>query len=209
MVAFSGVILHLFVFVHMLGNLLILVGPEAYNFYSYKLTSNPAILVFEIALLLSFLIHMFLALRLTWKNRKTRSQAYAVSSYGEKGTSFVHRTLQYQGVIIFIFVVLHLITFKFGESYDFMLHGEKIRDFYRLVVEVFQNPINVIWYLGAIFILGFHISHGANAVFQSFGFYHDKWTFWIKKACKLYATLIVIGFNILPLYIYFFLNHEK
>lgn len=188
----------------MLGNLLILVGPRAYNGYSYKLTSTPMIFVFEVILLFSFLAHIAIASRLAIKNKKARLSSYKVKAFGDKGTSLIHRTLWYQGILIFVFVVLHLVTFKFGPHYDFMLDGKVVRDFYKLVVEVFRNPYVVLWYLIAQLVIGFHIGHGAYAIFQTLGLYHEKWLRRIKGFCRGYAVLITVGFSILPLYVYFF-----
>ena len=48
-----------FLFTHMIGNMLILVGPQAYNEYAYALTSNHLIFAAEAGLLMLFLAHYF------------------------------------------------------------------------------------------------------------------------------------------------------
>ena len=204
-VALSGAFLHFFVLVHMLGNLLIFVGAEVYNAYSHKLISNPVTPFFEIALLLTFLVHLGLASRLNYKNKKARAHPYKVLDYGEKGTSLIRRTLWHQGVVIFVFVVLHIVAFKYGTYYEFQLGDEKVRDLYRLVMEVFQNPFIVLWYIVAISILGFHLGHGFSAWIQSLGFYREESMTWIRRVGNIYSFLVVVGFNAIPLFCYFFL----
>ena len=51
------------------------------------------------------------------------------------------KSLIAQGMVILIFVVLHLITFKFGPHYEARYDSLVVRDFFRLVAEVFQNPL--------------------------------------------------------------------
>ena len=50
-----------------------------------------------------------------------------------------------------------MITFKFGTYYEVSYGGEKIRDLFRLVVEVFQQPVAVVWYLVALVVLFFSL----------------------------------------------------
>lgn len=204
-VALSGFLLHVFVLLHLIGNLLVFLGPEIYNAYSHKLISNPITPLFEILLLITFLLHLGLASWLNYKNKKARPYKYAVSAYGDKGTSLINRTLWHQGVVIFVFVVLHIVNFKYGTYYEFQLGEEKIRDLYLLVVEAFQNPLTVLWYICAISILGFHLGHGLSALIQSLGFYREGSMPWIKKMGSLYSLVLVLSFNSIPLFCYFFL----
>ena len=67
-VAITGIIWSGFVLTHMAGNLLIFAGSDAYNKYSYALTSNPAIYIAEAVLLLSLISHVVLAIKLTMEN---------------------------------------------------------------------------------------------------------------------------------------------
>ncbi len=67
----------------------------------------------------------------------------------------MHRTLFAQGLILLVFVILHLITFKYGPHYSVNYGSGDIRDLFRLIVEVFQEPGYVAWYLVALFILEF------------------------------------------------------
>ena len=71
-VGLTGLGLCLFVLVHMLGNLLILSGPQAYNNYAYKLHEFPILIVLELGLFSFFLGHIFLSLLLAVKNKKSK-----------------------------------------------------------------------------------------------------------------------------------------
>jgi len=201
----TGLGLSLFVFAHMLGNLLIFAGPEAYNKYGHGITSNPFIYVAEAGLVAMLLFHFLLALCLTYKNKMARPQKYAVTSNGDKGTSFVSKTMWHQGAIILIFIVLHLITFKYGELHEVEYNGLVVRDLFKLIVEVFQDPTKAFLYVVCLLILGLHLSHGVSSAFKSLGFSHPLHIKKIEKGACIFSVLVTLGFISQPLYIYFFL----
>src|SRR5690242_3338087 len=113
----AGLAWTLFVLTHMLGNMLIFLGAEAYNRYSHALVSNPFIYLAEAGLVGFLLVHVISALVITCRNRRARPVAYAVKTHGDKAASLSSRTMIYQGVLILVFVILHLITFKYGPHY--------------------------------------------------------------------------------------------
>lgn len=203
LVGATGLGLSLFVLTHMLGNLLVFVGPEAYNMYSHKLVTNPLIYVAEAGLVIMFIIHLGFALKLSLANKLARPENYAVSASGDKGTHWVQKTMWHQGVIILVFVVLHLITFKFGSYYETTIDGQRVRDLFRLMEEVFMQPLYVCGYIFALFVLGFHLSHGVSSAIRTLGFNHPSYDSGIRKIGFLYAVLVAGGFISQPLYIYF------
>lgn len=205
LVGFSGLALTLFVITHVLGNFLIFIGPEAYNLYSYKLVSNPFIYVAEAGLLLLFLMHLGVASKLSLENWQARDTQYAKGSSGDKATSHVAKGMWLQGGIILIFVVLHILTFKFGTVYSVYYNGIEVRDLFKLMVEVFQNPLYVVGYIFALIILGLHLSHGVASSLRSLGFNHPMYEPKIKIIGWLVALFVSVGFIIQPIYIYFVL----
>lgn len=199
----SGLIWVGFVMAHMLGNLLLFVGADAYNEYSYALTSGKLIFVVEGALLLSLLSHVFMGLKLTLKNRESKASRYHVQASGSKKVSLASRTMIFHGAIILFFVVNHLLTFKFGTHYETTVNGVVMRDIHRLVVEIFATPGYVAGYVFCLLLLAAHLSHGVSSLFQSFGLNsraHDKK---IKALGYLYALIVGGGFIIQPIYVYF------
>lgn len=203
-VAVTGLGLAVFVLIHMAGNMLVFVSPQAYNEYSHKLTSNPLIYIAELGLLVFFLGHAFHASFLTWRNYQARPERYAKWATGPKRTPWVHRTLFAQGAILFVFVILHLATFKYGPHYTVNYGQGEIRDLFKLMVEVFQQPGYVIWYVIALIVLGLHLSHGVKSTLQSFGIHHPRYQLPIKMAGIAYAVIVAAGFISQPIYLLFF-----
>ena len=76
LMAVSGLLLFGFVVGHMLGNLTILIGPDALNAYAAWLQGHPLLWVFRIALLLLAGLHVATAVRLWLGNRRARPLGY-------------------------------------------------------------------------------------------------------------------------------------
>lgn len=188
---------------HLLGNLLILVGPDAFNMYAYQLTSNPLIYVAEAGLLGMFVLHLCLAVILKLQNMSARPQGYFVRTKTGRGETFASSTMPYTGIVLLIFIVLHLLNFKYGSNYSTTVDGIQIRDLYKTVVEYFANPLYVVWYVFAMLTLGLHTSHGFQSMFQSWGFNHPKYTPVIQVAALAYGLFVAAGFSILAIYCHF------
>ena len=204
LVGITGLGLSGFVFAHMAGNMLIFVGPEAYNMYGHKLINNPLIYVAEAGLVFMFIAHLGKALQLSLRNHQARPQKYAVAAAGEKRTTAVQKTMWAQGLIILVFVILHLCTFKYSDlPYEATYNGETVRDLHRLVVEVFQSPVYVGGYIFALLVLGAHLSHGFGSAFQSLGLNHPKYTPTINCLSWIYAIVVAGGFISQPIYVFF------
>ncbi len=200
--AVTGLIWSGFVLSHMIGNLLIFVGAEAYNKYSHLLISNPAIYLAEGALLVTILVHAFDGIKLSYENKVARPQKYAVPPSPQKGASIASKSMIFTGSLMFAFLIYHLITFKFGPHYTVTYNGVEMRDIFKVVVDVFQNPIYVVGYVVCMFFVGLHLSHGFQSSFQTLGFYHPKYTPWIKKFGCFYSFVVAAGFVAQPIYVF-------
>lgn len=198
----SGAVWAGFVFVHMAGNLLIFLGPDAYNKYAHSLASGNLVVAVDTLLLIALIVHVFLAVNLTMENRAARPERYAVRGGREKGATLASRTMAVHGSIILIFVVTHLLTFKFGTVYMTNVNGVEMRDLARLMVEVFQQPLYVAWYVISLVLLFFHLKHGVGSVFQSFGLLHPTYQPMIKKLSLTYALVVSAGFISQPIYVF-------
>lgn len=198
----TGLIWAGFVLAHMAGNLLIFVSHDAYNAYGHALTSGNIIYVAEAILVSALLVHVLCALSLTKDNRVAKGQRYAVTASGKKKVSLASRTMAVQGSLILVFVIWHLITFKFGTHYETTVNGVVMRDLARLMVEVFQSPGYVGWYLVCLILLGFHLSHGVGSTFQSLGLMEGTYRNLWKKLSYGYAVIVALGFIAQPVYIF-------
>ncbi len=194
--ALTGLGLCLFLLIHMAGNLLILSGPSAYNKYAYSLHEFPLFILLEMGLALFFAGHILLSFLLLMKNKKARgSEDYKIfHSSGGKASPWRHRFLWFQAGGLFIFLILHLLSFKFGPYYETQLEGQVVRDIYRLVVENFKKPIYPIGYSLVLLILFVHLLRGFSASFKSLGLSRPIYVFFVEKLAWLLALVVTFGF---------------
>ncbi len=200
--AVTGLLMIGFLVSHMSANLLVIFDADAYNAYSHALVSNPLIYLAEAALLAFFVVHLFAGFAVQKRNREARPQPYARKERAGHTSrkSLASTTMILSGVIILVFVPLHILTFKFGTWYEAAGH-EGVRDLHRLVIEVFHKPIYVIWYLVALPIIGAHAWHGFGSAFESLGVSYRPWLHGFGRAL---ALIVTAGFMAVPVYVYFF-----
>ncbi|MCP4404378.1 MAG: succinate dehydrogenase cytochrome b subunit [bacterium] len=207
----TGLGLCIFILEHMLGNLLLLLkNSEPFNEYAHFLLSFGELLyIAEAGLVAFFLIHIISGISVALGKRKARPVAYykEADAGGASRKNIASVSMIYTGVILFIFLVMHIKTFKFGpgiaEGYVVQINGENARDLYRLVYEVFSNGFYVFGYVLMMIGLGSHLSHGFWSAFQSLGINHPRYTLIIYTIGILFALAMALGFIILPIWIYF------
>lgn len=197
----TGLGLVLFVVVHMLGNLQIFLGPEAFNAYPVKLRSFGALLwVARAGLLAIFLIHVLAGIRLVQINRAARDVSYKV--YRPRRATFYGRYMGLLGAVVLAYLVYHLAHLTFG--YVLPEHATNLdelgrHDLYHHVVASFQNtPIAAI-YLVANALLCLHLLHGLPSLFQSVGLRHPKYNNLIDRLGLGVVTMIFVGNTSIPL----------
>ena len=114
----TGLGLTVFVLIHMLGNLSYLSGdPNAYNNYADTLLSlGPVLYLIELGLVAFFVIHIVIGINIYLRKRKARDIGY--QKYQRVGRPSMQtissRTMILTGVIVLVFLVIHLISFKYG-----------------------------------------------------------------------------------------------
>lgn len=212
LIAITGLSLFLFLVVHLIGNLMLFVGPETFNAYSHALISNPLIYVAEAGLLALFLLHVFNAALNWWSNRGARPDDYEVRQWAGHTSrkSVASTTMILTGTVTLIFVVFHLLTMKFGpaeaEGYIDVGKAGPMRDLHRLVIEVFHdNPFalaSVAFYVVCMGLVFLHLRHGLSSALQSLGINHPKYNRLILLAGTVLAVVIGFGFAVIPVIIY-------
>ena len=193
MMALTGLCFCGFLVMHLLGNLSLYAGKEAFNGYAEKLHSLGELLkVAEMGLLVFAIIHVAFGLTLFLQNRSARPNRYAVNK-SAGGRTIGSATMPYTGLFLIAFVVFHLINFHFIEKIDTTI--------YDIVVTAFQHTGYVLFYVLAMVVLAIHVSHGIWSAFQTLGANHPKYMPFIRNAAIVFSILMVLGFGSLPIYI--------
>jgi succinate dehydrogenase / fumarate reductase cytochrome b subunit len=177
---------------HLLGNMMVFGGADAFNGYAAKLHSmQPYLSVFNIGLVTLALVHIAFGITLYFENLYARPAKYQV--YQDPGGRTIgSNTMPYTGAFILIFVILHLFKFTFVDK--------SVTPIYQQMAATFSNPLWAIFYVAAMVAVALHISHGLWSLFQTFGLNHPRYMPLIMKLGLVAAYVFGIGFGILPLY---------
>ena len=197
LVAITGLLLCGFLVSHLSGNLLLMVSSDAFNIYAYKLASLGGLLyIIEGGLAFVFLLHLGLAIKLNIENYESRGKYQQKTKTG-RGTSFMSQTMPITGMVLLIFIILHLLNLKFGSYYETTVDGVVMRDLTRTTLEYFASATNTAWYVFAMICAALHTAHGFASAFQSMGWNHGKYFKNVKRLGYLYAIAVGGGFAFL------------
>jgi succinate dehydrogenase / fumarate reductase cytochrome b subunit len=207
----TGLSLVLFLVVHLIGNLTLFAGPEVFNAYAnflHHFMHGMFIRLAEFGLLSFFLIHIWSAFSVQVSKKKARPSAYAVSNYagGPSKRSFHSMYMAVSGSIILVFVIVHLLNFKYsGADVGTMTleTGIEVQNEYRLVVQTFQGNFGIVlFYMLAMGVLCSHLMHGIWSAFQSLGLSRPSTIPYLHLTGMALAVALAVGFFLLPILIF-------
>lgn len=208
LMSLTGLFLVTFLIVHMVGNFQLLIpdieeAAGSFNKYAVFMTTFPLIKITSYLLYASILFHALLAAFLTWQNKKARPTGYAVDGHSE--VNWTSRYMGILGTVIFVFLIIHMGNFWFRYHYGNVLpimeiDGEIYKNLYAVVATSFVVWWYSLFYVLAMFAVGFHLWHGFQSGFQTLGLRHIKYTSFISITSKLLAVAFIIGFASMPLY---------
>tara|TARA_Y100001970_G_C14116769_1_gene794017 strand:- start:196 stop:867 length:672 start_codon:yes stop_codon:yes gene_type:complete len=202
MIAVTGIVMVLFLFGHLSGNLLIFKGPDALNGYSEFLHSLGGLLwVARLGLIGSVLLHIGLIVQLVLENRRARPQSYYTELHADTRSWFT-KTMRLTGVLLLVYIVWHLVDYTFTPAHTLnaTVNGEYL-GLYGLVYNSFLNPVRSAFYLVSMLAVGFHLSHGIQSVFQTFGLLNSTRLKRIKNISVAVGVLVTIGYASIPIYV--------
>lgn len=199
--AVTGVILIAFVVVHMLGNLKVYLGPEAYNAYAEGLRTfgepflprTYFLWIVRVVLLLCVGLHILSAAQLWWQSKQARRQGYG--RYDAVVFSYASRTMVWGGLIIVAFVIFHLLDLTFGTVNPGFIPGNAYHNF----VATFRRwPVSLA-YVAAMIPLGLHLYHGFWSMLQTLGVNNPRYNPYRRPTAAVLAIVIVLGNISFPL----------
>ena len=207
LMSLAGIFLIVFLLVHMGINLLVIIyeDPMVYNKAAHFMTSNILIKIFEIVLFGGFLLHIIYALIIQIQNWIARPSRYNKTNYSN--TSFFSKFMIHTAIITLTFLVIHMMDFyikaKFGHATEAIVDGVVYHDFASEILDKFKMLPFVIFYMAAFIFLGFHLIHGFQSAFKTLGMDNRKYTPVIQVLALVYCTVVVAGYSIIPVIIYF------
>jgi succinate dehydrogenase / fumarate reductase cytochrome b subunit len=202
LIGLTGLLLLAYLLLHLAGNMLVFAGQDTFNAYSHMLISNPLVVPVEIGLIGVFLLHVYKTVTMWLRNQGARPVGYQKKSWAGHTSrkSLSSTTMIWTGLIILLFVGVHLQQFKFGPWYQ--IGDPPVRDLYRTEADVFTSPLWVGVYVVCMILIGFHLRHGISSAFQSLGVDHPVYTRRLVVLGTILAVLIAAGFAVIPIWVY-------
>ncbi|WP_027342328.1 succinate dehydrogenase cytochrome b subunit [Hamadaea tsunoensis] len=201
--AASGGLLVAFLFVHMLGNLKIFVGAEAFDHYAHWLRTigNPVLpnewylWIQRAVLTVAVVAHIWSAAVLTIRARKARPVRYAHRP--KVRGSYAARTMRWGGVIVLLFIIWHILDLTTRTV-------NPVSDTTQAYAAVTQDFAPSRWWVTAFYVLamvliGFHLRHGLWSALQTLGVSNARRQRALKAAALVVSVVISGGFLIVPL----------
>jgi len=195
LMAVTGLVLYGFVIAHMVGNLKVYMGAEAFNHYAEGLRTLGApifprgqlLWIARIILLISVIVHITAAVKLTLRSRRARKIPY--KKYDGLEFSYASRTMVWGGLAILAFVIFHLLDLTFGTVNPAFIPGDAYHNF----VATFQRLPVALAYILAMIPLGMHLYHGFWSMLQTLGANNPKYNRVRRPVALGLAALITLG----------------
>lgn len=209
LMAVTGLVLLGFIVAHMAGNLKFFTGESHFDEYAEFLRriGDPilghawALWILRVSLLAATVLHIWAAVSLTRQSRAARPVPYAHTRAVQ--ANYASRTMRWGGVIIFLFVIYHLLHMTVGTVHPDFHHGRV----YDNSVAAFQ-----VWYVTAAYVvavaaLALHLYHGVWSMVQTVGRNNPRVDSRLKAFSKTLALLVFAGFVSVPLAVLFGYGH--
>jgi succinate dehydrogenase / fumarate reductase cytochrome b subunit len=203
--AVTGMVLAIFVVLHMAGNLKAIEGSghghPALDRYAHFLRTvgSPVLphdfaLWFErVVLVTALVLHLTVITQLWRRNRRAKPAGHHAK---RMRSSIAARTMPYTGVLILVFLIFHILQFTTRTIHPTRLVKGAV---YANAYGAFHQWWLVVIYVGAVILLGFHLNHGLWSGAQTAGVDNpDRNWFWRRLASGV-SALTVIGFALVPI----------
>lgn len=200
--ALTGLFLISFLVIHCTINAMIFFqdGGETFSRWGHFMGTNPVIRTLEIGLVAGFILHIFQGLLLWKENRAARPVRYSnINSPAQ--SKWYSRSMGLLGTIILLFLILHTSHFWIPNRTNQFMEGEEL-PLYKMMLEIFSNPLIVAFYIIGCISLAWHLLHGFASSFQSLGLNHTKYNGMISFVGAAFSIIVPIIFALMPIAIY-------
>lgn len=203
--ALSALFLILFLIIHLAVNLTSVISESTFNELSHFMGTNPLIqFAMQPVLLAGVIFHFVMGFVLEIQNKRARGSEKYYAYNGGANSSWMSRNMIITGVMILLFLGLHLYDFWVGEmNYKYIQFNEpNPTRYYHELIEKFHDPLRVGMYVLCFVFLCLHLLHGFQSAFQSMGWKDDARKKLISQVGNWYSYIICGGFIFIALFHY-------
>ena len=203
--ALSALFLILFLIIHLAVNLTSVISESTFNELSHFMGTNPLIqFAMQPVLLAGVIFHFVMGFVLEIQNKRARGSEKYYAYNGGANSSWMSRNMIITGVMILLFLGLHLYDFWVGEmNYKYIEFNEpNPTRYYHELIEKFHDPLRVGMYVLCFVFLCLHLLHGFQSAFQSMGWKDNARKKLISQVGNWYSYIICGGFIFIALFHY-------
>jgi len=188
---------------HMAGNLQAFIGRDKLNAYGAFLHGPLAELLWlvRVVLIVAVVLHVLMAYQLTMRARAARPIGYHRRE--PQVSTWASRTMRWGGVLLLLFIVLHILHFTTGQidpaHWDGHLDAAGRHDVYGNLVASFRIWWVAAFYVLAMIFLGLHLYHGAWSSVRTLGYAKPSPQPLQRRIALVIAGIVWLGFTIVPL----------
>lgn len=207
LMAITGLVMILFVSLHLLGNLKLFLSPANFNEYAHFLhyiLPTEILWLVRLILLVSVGVHIWMAVLLKLENTAARPIKYVQHQWLQANTA--SRYMTQSGGFLFIYILFHLLHFTLKKThpeftkFTYSLGETLTQDVYGMMVYGFSSQF---WYVSVFYIISmgllcWHLSHGATSLFQSLGLRNERTRYCLNRFVRGYCLIVFLGFASIP-----------
>ncbi len=199
---FTGLFLILFLIVHAGINSCIFLndGGQTFNTVAHFMSHNWIMRFLEVGLFAGIILHIIQGLLLWRQNAAARPVGYHTTKAG-KNSTWYSRSMGLLGTLVLIFLIIHISHFYVGTKIA-LYSGDQPHNLFEEMKLVFGEWYIVLFYLLSLVALFWHLAHGFQSAFQTFGLNHKRYTPIIKTTGWIYTIIIITAFALMPVSIY-------
>ena len=200
-IAFSGLVLCLFLLFHLGNNLTLFLGSDVFNTMVHMLESiKPIIRIMEISLLGILLLHIANAIYLTKYNQEKILSKYERGLLTDN-SSINSRTMILSGTGILLFLIFHLSYIWYTYQSHSSIHDTST--YYTILLQnkfgFLGHTVTAILYIIGIILIASHLKHGFESALKTFGVVKESKLHFLYKFSILFWGVIPMGFIIIIL----------
>jgi len=215
LMAATGLVLIAFIIGHLAGNLQVFEDPDRINGYAHFLQSlGPALWAVRIVLVSCAAVHVWAGTVLALEDRRARGdEPYRVKTWIQ--ATIASRYMRWTGFVVLAFIAYHLAQFTVGAAQpetfkanlphyamkgDYRIlgvtvvrAGTDVLDVRSMVVLGFKKKVVALFYIVAVGLLSVHLLHGADSLFQTFGWRSRRWERALRAVVALFCAAYFLG----------------
>ena len=193
--SYSGLILVLFITVHLAGVIFAGINPDAFEIYASNLHSSLFLPYAEIVLATTFIIHIFLTFKKVLNNRLSGNKAILKTRRNDYLGVLASKVQPFTGVILASFLIIHLLQLRFprpGDNLELISLKSKLEGVHILVL-----------YSLASISLFFHMVQGIESGHRSLGILSQSNSLNIRYISRFISIFFGLSYLIMTFYFRF------